>query len=167
MLAAVFLGSGARAQQPERDAWPGDWLSDFPAVDMTGTWLFDPAVSDPMIGAWEGHEVMYVISHQAAFIMLEFRVPGVQSNMQRYTWHGTIQRFERAGRQVEEAARWTDGGRLFEVAGRHWDPTAPEDRSEYRFTYEVIGDQLTFVQESETGKTAWRFSRQRAPEMRE
>ncbi len=105
--------------------------------------------------------VKYVISHQAAFIVLEFQVPEVQSNTQRYSWNGVIQRFERGPRQVEEAARWTDAGRMLEIVGRDWDPTVSEERSEYRFTYVMDGDQLTFVQESESGTTVWRFSRQR------
>ena len=139
--------------------WPENWFSDLPAVDMTGTWVFDPAGSDPMLADWQGREVIYEINHQAAFIILEFRVQGAQSNTQRYNWDGTIQRFERGGRVVEEAARWTDAGRTLQIAGRHWDPTEPEDRVEYGFRYRMRGDVLDFVQDNDTGNTVWRFQR--------
>ena len=163
MLAGVSVNRAAAVQQLGGNVWPSDWFSDLPAVDMTGTWLFDAAASDPMLESWKGRGVKYVISHQAAFIVLEFQVPEVQSSTQRYSWNGVIQRFERGPRQVEEAARWTEAGRMLEIVGRDWDPTVSEERSEYRFTYVMDGDQLTFVQESESGRTVWRFSRQRLP----
>lgn len=130
---------------------------------MTGTWVFDAAASDPMIDAWSGGEVKYVIVHQAAFIVLEFQVPEMGVNTQRYSWNGIVHRFDRGGRQVEEAARWTEAGRMLEIVGRDWDPMRPEERSEYRFTYTMNGDHLTFVQEAGSGTTVWRFSRQRLP----
>jgi len=124
---------------------------------MTGEWTFNAGASDPMLSSWQDRVVKYRINQQAAFIVLEFLVEGSQSNTQRYTWDGTIQRFERGGRQVEEAARWTDAGRTLEIAGRHWDPTEPEERVEYRFAYRMKGDRLEFVQSDEAGETVWRF----------
>jgi len=164
-LCAAFAlpGDLFAQQQLGREVWPGDWFSDLPAVDMTGTWLFDPESSDPLLSVWEGHEVKFEIQHQAAFIVLEFKVPGIRSDTQRYTWNGIVKRFERDGRQVEEAARWTNAGRMLEVVGRHWEPTTPEERFEYRLTYVMRGNELTFVQESGGGRTIWRFIRQRLP----
>jgi len=130
---------------------------------MTGSWLFDPDGSDPMPESWQGKEVRYEINQQGAFIVLDFRVPGSGSNEQTYRWDSTIARFERGGRLVEEAARWTEAGRMLEIAGRHWDPATPEDRTTYRFAYTLRGDVLTFVTEDETGRTAWRFRRERDP----
>ena len=52
---------------------------------------------------------------------------------------------------------------MLEIVGRDWNPAVSEERREYRFTYVMAGDQLTFVQESESGRTVWRFSRQRIP----
>ena len=62
---------------------------------------------------------------------------------------------------VEEAARWTEAGRMLEVLGRHWDPAVPDEKADYRFTYEMRGEELTFVQESESGTTVWRFAKER------
>lgn len=157
---AAIAVTGPRQQLGSRP-WPEDWFSDLPAVDMTGEWVFNPDVSDPMLSTWQGRVVKYRISQQAAFILLEFLVEGSTSNTQRYSWNGTIQRFERGGRQVEEAARWTDAGRTLEIAGRHWDPTEPEERVEYRFAYRMDGDRLEFVQSDEQGETVWRFDRVR------
>lgn len=159
---ALILTVPVAAQQPQdigTRPWPEDWFSDLPAVDLTGEWVFDPEASDPMLSSWEGQRVAYEIQQQGAFIILDFKVPGSQSNRQRYSWDGTIQRFERGGRLVEEAARWTEAGRVLEVAGRHWDPETPEEREEYRFTYTARGEVLEFVQESATGRTVWRFDR--------
>ncbi len=159
-----LLGSSpdvAAAQQLGVEPWPLDWFSDLPADDLTGKWDFDPANSDPMLTDWADLEVYYEINQQGGFIVLDFRVTGAQSNNQTHRWDGTISRFERAGRQVEEAARWTDAGRVLEIAGRHWDPGSPEERTYYRFTYEVDGDVLTFVQESDGVRTVWRFNRDR------
>ena len=52
LLAVVSLDPPASAQQLERETWPPDWFTDLPAVDMTGTWVFDAAASDPMLDAW-------------------------------------------------------------------------------------------------------------------
>lgn len=161
-MATLLIAAPAAAQEPQdADArpWPVDWFSDLPAVDLTGEWVFNPDASDPMLSSWEGLRVAYDIRQQGAFIILDFDVPGSQSNRQRYSWDGTIQRFERGGRLVEEAARWTDAGRVLEIAGRHWNPESPGEREEYRFTYTVADDVLTFVQENSTGRTVWRFDR--------
>jgi hypothetical protein len=154
-------GSDHSGQQQEVGTrpWPEDWFSDLPAVDMSGTWVFDPDSSDPMLSTWQGREVTYEIIQQAAFIILDFKVTGSESNRQRYSWDGTIQRFDRGGRLAEEAARWTDAGRTLEIVGRHWDPETPGERAEYRFTYQLRNDQLVFVQESDSGRTVWRFDR--------
>ncbi len=174
LLGLMLLGGappGVAAGPPRADAspmrqlgvepWPVDWFTDLPADDLTGKWIFDAASSDPMLDAWADSEVYYEINQQAGSIIMDFRVPGMQSNQQIYRWDSTISRFERSGREVEEAARWADAGRMLEIAGRHWDPATPEDRTYYRFTYEVDGDVLTFVQESDSGSTVWRFHRER------
>lgn len=158
-LAFVVSAAAQEGQDIGVRPWPVDWFSDLPAVDLTGEWLFNAGTSDPMLATWEGQRVVYEISQQGAFVILDFKVPGSQSNRQRYSWDGTIQRFERGGRLVEEAARWTEAGRVLEIAGRHWDPQSPEEREEYRFTYTLRGDVLTFVQRNATGETVWRFDR--------
>lgn len=161
-VAVLGYAAAARAQEGIGSRpWPMDWFSDLPSVDMTGTWVFDPSTSDPMLVVWQDRDVSYEINHQAAFIILEFKVRGAESNVQRYRWDGTIQQFERGGRLVEEAARWTDAGRTLQVAGRHWDPGEPDVRVEYRFSYRMRGDVLEFVQENDTGNTVWRFRRER------
>jgi hypothetical protein len=138
-----------------------DWFSDLPAVDLSGTWVFDPAQSDPMLAEWSEHEVRYEIRQESARIILDFRVGEAGINTQTYRWDGTIQRFERGDRQVQEAARWTDAGETLEVAGRHWSPLAPDERVHYRFAYSRRGDVLTFVQENDAGRTRWAFVRGR------
>ncbi len=168
-MALCFVAVSASSQEQQQqqqigiDVWPLDWLTDMPAVELTGTWLFDPEISDPMVGAWATHEIRYEINQQGAFIVLDFRVKDVESNTQSYSWDAKIQRFERGGRRVEEAARWTDGGRMLEVVGRHWSPETPEQKSEYRFAYTARNNVLTFVQENESGTTVWRFVRERLP----
>lgn len=142
---------------------PGDaWISDVPSVDFTGTWVFDPDSSDPMLETWAGREVVYEITQGPGNIVLEFRVEGGSANRQLYRWDGTVNRFERGGRQVEERARWTDAGRVLEVRGEHWDTTAPDDVTGYRFRYELSGDVLTFRQTDASGTTVWRFVRRRS-----
>ena len=166
-VVAVVVAASASPQEQQQqqqigvEVWPPDWLTDMPAVELTGTWLFDPDTSDPMIDAWASSEIRYEINQQGAFIVLDFRVKDSESNTQSYRWDATIQRFERGGRQVEEAARWTDAGRMLEIVGRHWSAETPEERIEYRFTYTARNNVLTFVQENESGTTVWRFARQR------
>ena len=163
---AVVASAAPQQQQQQQigvEVWPPDWFTDMPAVELTGTWLFDPDTSDPMIGAWASSEIRYEINQQGAFIVMAFRVKDVESNTQRYRWDAKIERFQRGGRQVEEAARWTDAGRMLEVVGRIWNPETPEQKSEYRFTYTARNDVLTFVQENESGTTVWRFARERMP----
>ena len=134
-----------------------------PALELTGTWTFDAETSDPMIDAWAAQEVRYQIEQHAAFIVLDFQVEDTQNNTQTYGWNGTIERFERGGRLVEEAARWTDAGRTLEIVGRHWAPNTPAEKTEYRFTYTARNNILTFVQVNESGTTTWRFLRERMP----
>ena len=143
------------------EVWPVDWFSDLPALDLSGTWIFDAAQSDPMLPDWSEQEVRYEIRQESARIILEFRVGEAGVNTQVYRWDGTIQRFERGDRQVQEAARWSDAGRTLEVAGRHWSPLAPDERVHYRFEYSRRGDLLTFVQENDAGRTRWAFVRER------
>ena len=116
-----------------------------------------------MIDAWAASEIRYEINQQGAFIVLEFRVADVESNTQSYRWDARIERFERGGWQVEEAARWTDAGRMLEIVGRHWSFETPEQKSAYRFTYTARNNVLTFVQENEFGTTVWRFVRESMP----
>jgi hypothetical protein len=166
LLAGVGPAAAA-PQDPVQDlqlgseVWPKDFFSDLPALDLTGTWTFDAADSDPMLSDWAEHEVIYEVTQHSAYIVLDFRVPGIESNTQRYRWDSQVEHFERGGRNVEEAARWTRAGSVLEVIGRHWNPATPNEREEYRFTYEVRGDQLIFVQSSDSGSTTWRFSRVR------
>ena len=159
VVAALLLpvSGNASGLGPQQEIWPPDWFTDLPSVDLSGSWLFDAEQSDPMLGEWAEREVRYVINHQAAFIALEFRAGSEQTNAQTYRWDGTIHQFERGTRQVQEAARWTRGGRRLEVLGRHWNQGEPEAVEHYLFTYEARGDVLTFVQESDTGQTVWRF----------
>jgi len=166
LVAVAASASPEEQPQPQQigvEVWPPDWFTDMPAVELTGTWLFDPDTSDPMIELWAASEIRYEINQQGAFIVLEFRVADVESNTQSYRWGAKIERFERGGRQVEEAARWTDAGRMLEIVGRHWSLETPAQKSEYRFTYRARNNVLTFVQENETGTTVWRFVRQRLP----
>ena len=144
-------------QEPGAQPWPQDWLSDIPLVDLSGTWVFDPQGSDPMLEPWRDREVRYEIGQHPAHIVLEFRVEGGRSNTQTYRWDGTVHRFQRDVRNVEEAARWTRGGRKLEVRGRHWDPETPDEIVEYSFSYERRGPVLTFIQGNATGTTVWRF----------
>ena len=116
-----------------------------------------------MLSEWVEREVRYVINQPSAFIVLEFRAGNEQANAQTYRWDGTIKEFQRGDRQVQEAARWTRAGRRLEVVGRHWNPEEPEAVEHYRFTYEHDGDVLTFVQENESGRTVWRFVKEREP----
>ena len=132
-----------------------------PATDLSGTWVFEPEDSDPMLSVWADKNPRYDIQQYAAFIVLTFRVDEDQPNRQRYAWDGSIARFERGAQQVEEAARWTDAGLVLEVRGRSFDPEAPEDATMYGFTYELVSDHLVFTQTSDTGETVWRFARQR------
>jgi len=161
LIAAAW--TPANAQDDVGLEGPGDaWISDVPAVELTGTWVFDPDSSDPMLESWEGREVVYEITQGAGNIILEFQVGGGSANRQAYRWDGTVKGFARGGRQVEERARWTDAGRVLEIYGKHWDPMAPEEVTEYWFRYELSGDVLTFTQtDASGGTTVWRFQRRR------
>ncbi len=165
VLAALLLpiSGNASGLQQQQEIWLPDWFTDLPAVDLSGSWLFDAEHSDPMLREWAEGEVRYVINHQPAFIVLEFRAGSEPTNAQTYRWDGTIAEFQRGARQVQEAARWTRAGRRLEVVGRHWDPEEPEAVEHYRFTYEPRGDVLTFVQENESGRTVWLFVKEREP----
>jgi len=136
--------------------WPENWATDLPAVDLSGTWVLNAENSDSLPSDWEGKKVEYLITQLSANIQLVFTV-GVEQNGQTYRWDNKIERFERGGRQIEEAARWGRGGRVLEVRGRHWNPQEPDVKEEYLFSYTVRGEELTFVQESRGGKTTWRF----------
>ena len=162
MLLLPISGNTSGLPQ-QQEIWPPDWFTDLPAVDLSGSWLFDAEHSDPMLSEWAESEVRYVISQQSAFIVLEFRSGTEQANTQTYVWDGTIKEFQRGGRQVQEAARWTRAGRRLEVVGRHWSQGEPGAVEHYRFTYEQRAGVLTFVQESERGQTVWRFVKEREP----
>lgn len=142
---------------------PGAWVSDVPAVDLTGTWRFDPTASDPMLEAWRGRTVRYRIAQHPGRIDLEFVVEGGLSTRQTYRWDGSARRFQRGEAEVEERARWTDGGRTLEVVGRWWLPAEPEETHRYRFLYRAAADTLTFTQEDDSGTTVWVFVRERTP----
>ena len=164
LLALGAPGSSAAAQDPQ-GVWPRDWSTDLPAVDLSGTWVLNAEHSDPLPTDWQDLKVEYLITQLSAHIQLVFTV-GVEQNGQTYRWDNKIEQFERGGRLVEETARWAEGGRVFEVRGRHWNPQEPEVKDEYRFTYTVRGEELTFVQESRGGKTTWRFDLDRTREDR-
>lgn len=162
--AVLVVGAWSPAEAQDDvilDGPPDAWISDVPTVDLSGTWVFDPDSSDPMLEGWEGRRVVYEITQALGRIVLEFRVEEGSTNRQSYRWDGTVKRFERGGRQVEERARWTDAGRVLEIHGKHWDSTAPEEATEYSFRYELSGDVLSFHQIGAAGRTVWRFVRRR------
>ena len=136
-------------------------MSDIPVVDLTGSWLFDPDASDPMIEAWRDREVRYQISQQPDHIDFEFLVEGGYSTKQSYRWDGTVTRFDRSGAQVEEIARWTDAGRVFEVRGRWWPEDTPDDIAVYELRYALHILEITFTQTNESGSTVWTFVKER------
>ncbi len=150
-----------RELQPPADRleWSA-WVSDVPAVDLTGLWRFAPSSSDPMVEVWRGRAVEYEISQQTDRLVLSFRPENGEPNVQEYRWDGSVNSFERAGAEVRERAHWKDGGRTLEIEGRWW-PTA--DRSavtRYTFRYELESPRrLLFRQIDEYGETAWRFVR--------
>ena len=168
-LAPVAQSEIAAAANQQEEASPArpplewtPWISDVPAVDMTGEWLFDAASSDPMVEIWRQREVVYGIDQQVDRIVFEFRPENGQQNVQTYRWRGAISEFERGGAEVRERARWADLGRVLEVEGRWW---AFDDQStvrRYTLRYEVTsGDDLVFTQGNEHGTTVWRFTRRR------
>jgi hypothetical protein len=161
----AFAGASTDPQQIEdrtrRDIWAEGWVSDIPVVDLTGTWLFDPDESDPMVEPWNGREIRYQISQQPDHIDFEFVVEGGYSTTQSYRWDGTVTRFNRSGSDAEEIARWTDAGRVFEVRGRWWPEDTPDDVSTYELRYELRVFRITFTQTNDSGSTAWTFVRER------
>ncbi len=136
-------------------------MSDIPVVDLTGSWLFDPGASDPMVEAWREREVRYQISQQPDHIDFEFIVEGGYSIETSYRWDGTVTRFSRSGSEVEEIARWTDSGRVFEIRGR-WSPeNEPDDITVYELRYALRVLAITFTQTNDTGSTVWTFVKER------
>ena len=150
-----------RADRTRRDIWSEGWVSDIPTVDLTGTWLFDDAASDPMIEAWRDREVRYQISQQPDHIDFEFMVEGGYSTVQSYRWDGTVTRFNRTGSEVEEIARWTDAGRVFEVRGHWWPEDTPDEITVYELRYALRIFRFTFTQTNDSGSTVWTFVKER------
>jgi len=144
-----------------RDIWSEGWVTDIPVVDLTGSWLFDPDASDPMIAAWRDREVRYQITQQPNHIDFEFNVEGGFSTLQTYRWDGTVTRFSRSGAEVEEIARWTRAGRVLEVRGRWWPEDTPNDVTTYELSYELSVFKITFTQTNESGSTVWTFVKER------
>jgi len=144
-----------------RDVWSEGWVSDIPVVELTGSWLFDPKASDPMVEAWRDREVRYRISQEPDHIDFEFLVEGGYSTLQSYRWDGTVTRFNRSGAEVEEIARWTNAGRVFEVRGRWWSEDTPADITTYELRYALRIFRITFTQTNDTGTTEWTFVKER------
>jgi len=136
------------------------WVSDVPAVDLTGLWSFVESASDPMIEVWQGREIVYEISQQTNRLVMSFRPENGEPNVQEYYWNGNVNSFQRGGAEVRERAHWIAGGRTLEVEGRWW-PT--DDRStifEYTFQYRLESSRrLLFRQIDQYGETTWRFER--------
>lgn len=152
--------AGVEQTEPELD-WPGR-VSDLPMVDLSGTWVFDPEVSDPMVEAWRGRRVEYRIDQQSDFIRLEFRPEDGQGNVQTYRWDGRVIAFERGTTEVRELAAWVEGGRTLEILGRWWSPEDITEIHSYSFRYRLEGfDVIAFEQSDPHGTTTWRFRRQR------
>ncbi|MFW6198458.1 MAG: hypothetical protein ACOC5E_01405, partial [Acidobacteriota bacterium] len=171
---ALLLAGGAAAQEQEQEGqrpragveqtepeleWPGR-VSELPVVDLSGTWVFDPEISDPMVDAWRGRRVEYRVEQQSDFIRLEFRPEDGQGNNQTYRWNGRVIAFERGSTEVRELAAWVDGGRVLEVVGRWWSPEDITDIHSYTFRYSLQGfDVLVLEQVDPHGSTTWRFQR--------
>ena len=155
------MGAQQRQDQPRRDVWSEGWVSDIPVVDLTGSWLFDPDASDPMAEAWREREVRYEVSQQPDHIDFEFVVEGGYSVAQSYRWDGTVTRFNRSGAEVEEIARWTDAGRVFEIRGRWWQGDTPDDVAVYELRYTLRFFEITLTQTNDTGSTVWTFVKER------
>ncbi len=155
------MGAQQFEDQNRRDVWSEGWVSDIPVVDMTGSWLFDSDASDPMVEAWRERDVRYQISQQPDHIDFEFIVEGGYSIEQSYRWDGTVRRFNRNGSEVEEIARWTDAGRVFQIRGRRSPEDAPDDIMAYELRYELGIFKFTFTQTNETGSTVWTFVKER------
>ncbi|MFQ5742073.1 MAG: hypothetical protein ACE5HV_00635 [Acidobacteriota bacterium] len=155
----LFLQQEARKKKVE---WPTGWVSDFPAVDFSGSWRFDAGHSDPMLEVWRGRQISYRIDQQPSHIVLEFVVEGGHTSTQTYRWDGTVHRYEKGMTQVEEIARWTGAGRILEVAGHRWPLNTPDRVESYTFRYQVAADVLSFSQVNDTGTTVWKFVRSRS-----
>lgn len=160
-LGVTLAAADSSVDQQQRDVWSEGWVSDIPVVELTGTWLFDPKSSDPMVEAWREREVRYQISQQPDHIDFEFVVEGGYSILRSYRWDGTVTRFNRSGSEVEEIARWTDAGRVFEVRGRRWLEETPDDVTNYELRYEMRIFKITFTQTNHSGSTVWTFTRER------
>lgn len=159
ICAAPAAGQTAgQAGAPELD-W-SDGVSELPIVDLTGTWLFVPEDSDPMVEIWQGRQVEYVVTQTGDRIVLDFRPEDGRRNVQGYRWNGTVSSFRRGDAEVRERARWTDGGRSLVIEGRWWTPDDLETINAYTFVYRLDGpNELVFVQRDEHGETTWRFER--------
>ena len=165
VLAALATPAGAQQQDnpaPVVDLDWTPWLSEFPQVDLTGTWVFDAATSDVMVEAWRDREVLYVVDQQMDRIVFDFSPEDGQRNVQGYRWNGSVSEFERGTAEVRERARWTGGGRIFEVEGRWWPTENTAEVTKYTFLYRLEGlDRLALTQRDEHGETVWRFHRRR------
>lgn len=149
---------GAQEQPPDLAWAPG--VSEVPLVDLSGTWVFLPDASDPMVEAWRDREIVYVITQATDRIVLDFRPEDGQRNLQGYRWDGSVSSFERGDAEVRERARWTDGGRTLMVEGRWWSPDDTGSITAYTFLYRLEGtNRLEFRQQDDQGETVWRFAR--------
>lgn len=166
--AAACLGAllawHSSEQEPAVSLDWSDAILEVPLVDLTGSWSFVEAESDPMVEAWRGREVQYLITQTPDRIVLDFRPAEGTRTLQGYRWDGSVVSFERDGTQVRERARWTDGGRVLEVEGRWWPIEDPSDLGRYTYRYRLEGpDRLVLAQSDPYGQTVWHFARGESP----
>ena len=171
LVGAVCLGIGGttalaqdgvvRELEPAADnlGWSA-WVSDVPAVDLTGLWHFLESASDPMIEVWQGRAVAYEISQQTDRLVMSFRPENGEPSVQQYRWNGSVNAFARGGAEVRERAHWVSGGRVLEIEGRWWPADDRTTVTEYTFRYSLeSARRLLFRQIDQYGETAWRFDR--------
>ena len=156
---------GSSSQQRDRQAelaWPHPWLSEIPVVDLSGTWRFDPAISDPMVEVWRDREVLYRIEQHSGQMLMVFEPADGLVNRRLYRWGSETKSFNRDEVEVRERTRWIAAGRTFEVIGRWWPINDPRLLGSYRLLYEIASGMLVVTQEDDHGETVWRFRRHRA-----
>jgi hypothetical protein len=142
------------------------WISDVPIVDLSGTWVYDAARSDPMLKDWQGEDgdgdVIYEIFHQPDRIVLRFLPAAGDSTVESFSWTGRVEADRRDGMSIRQRAHWTAGGRVFEIEGRWWLIAGEPEPRHFAYRYQLEGnDTLIFTQEDDHGATVWRFRRRR------
>jgi hypothetical protein len=148
------------SQEPAPAIEWSDAVLEVPLADLSGSWLFVPGDSDPMVEDWRDREILYVITQVPDRIVLDFRPAGGSVSARGYRWDGSVVSLERDRTQIRERARWTDGGRVLEIEGRRWADDDPSEITSYLLRYRLDGpDRLIFVQADAYGETIWRFRR--------